>query len=398
MNPAANPLTNALSALSFEDSLSATMLRLRRRSPYFSTLALYTNMVADKRVPIASTDGVRIYINPEKWMNYTNDQRDCILLHEVLHAALLHVTRRHERDPKIWNIAADVVVNGMIVQEKIALLAGSIRQPDLENLPVEEIYELLLKNGGKDKNGKDIGLGDDQADLDENAPWCPSVDDLARYAHDLQAHWRLAHEQARIATSTTQGSMPAGFDREMSQVSAPELDWRTMLWRYLARTPTDFLDFDRRFIGQRMYLDTLDGYSVKAFIAVDTSGSIGGEELSSFLSEVRGITRAYPHVKALLYYIDADLYGPYPIDDSTPMPKPKGGGGTDFRPFFVGIDQLIDDHDIAVCVYLTDGYGTFPDKAPRIDTLWVVSPGGLDPKSFPFGETTRLMGAAAKRK
>lgn len=45
----------------------------------------------------------------------------------------------------------------------------------------------------------------------------------------------------------------------------------------------------------------------------------------------------------------------------------------------------------AVCVYLTDGYGTFPNQAPELPVLWVVTPGGLDLSQFLFGETVRLL-------
>ena len=46
---------------------------------------------------------------------------------------------------------------------------------------------------------------------------------------------------------------------------------------------------------------------------------------------------------------------------------------------------------LSACVYLTDGYGTFPDDAVRRDTIWVVTPGGLDEEEFPFGRVIRLI-------
>ena len=44
----------------------------------------------------------------------------------------------------------------------------------------------------------------------------------------------------------------------------------------------------------------------------------------------------------------------------------------------------------SVCVYLTDGYGSFPDPPPSTPTLWVVAPGGAADDTFPFGEVVRL--------
>lgn len=45
----------------------------------------------------------------------------------------------------------------------------------------------------------------------------------------------------------------------------------------------------------------------------------------------------------------------------------------------------------AVCVYLTDGYGEFPEEAPQLPVLWVVVPGGLPSEEIPYGEICRLI-------
>ena len=58
------------------------------------------------------------------------------------------------------------------------------------------------------------------------------------------------------------------------------------------------------------------------------------------------------------------------------------------RPFFAAVAEL--DLDQGVCVYLTDGYGDFPDDEPALPMLWVVTPGGLDDDRFPFGKVVRM--------
>ncbi len=110
-----------------------------------------------------------------------------------------------------------------------------------------------------------------------------------------------------------------------------------------------------------------------------------------FLSEVQGILKAYPHLNCELYYADAQAYGPYPLEADSEIPPPVGGGGTSFVPFFEKVSVNRDWHSSGVCVYLTDGYGTFPQELPVLPVLWVVTPGGLDPEQFPFGETVQLL-------
>jgi predicted metal-dependent peptidase len=106
-----------------------------------------------------------------------------------------------------------------------------------------------------------------------------------------------------------------------------------------------------------------------------------------------GILRAYPHLVASLYYADAACYGPYPLTEGAEIPRPVGGGGTDFRPFFEAVQKEHEQADTqdGVCIYLTDGCGTFPAEAPVLPVLWVLSPGGLQADKVPFGETVRLI-------
>ena len=126
--------------------------------------------------------------------------------------------------------------------------------------------------------------------------------------------------------------------------------------------------------------------SLRALIAVDTSGSVDDAAVRALVGEVQGVLGAYPHVRATLYYADTEAYGPYDLRPGDDVPAPQGGGGTDFRPIFA----LLDEQEPDVLIYLTDGYGDFPAQAPRVPTLWVVPPGGLEDEGFPFGDVLRL--------
>lgn len=383
--------------------ISASLLRLRMKSPFFATIALFAQFRPTQQLDTAATDGKDIFFNPDYLRSLSHAQQDGLLLHEVLHAALLHVLRRGVREQKVWNVAADIVVNGAIAQQGFELPPGGLRDLKLEHLCVEEIYELLLKKGSDrfslpmaDLIGNGLGeqweysFKTNRRDA-ENAEKSPT-DSLsqARQAA-LETHWRNALQQAAVVARTVnQGKIPAGMERELASLTSPQLDWRSYLWRYLVQTPTDFMGFDRRFIGRGLYLEALVGESVRVFVAVDTSGSIDNEQLRMFLSEVQGILSAYPHLQCDLYYVDAEAYGPYPLNPDSNLPSPKGGGGTSFVPFFSQVQETWDGHQ-GVCIYLTDGYGTFPEQPPELPTLWVVTPGGLDLSQFPFGEAVRLL-------
>jgi len=84
------------------------------RSPFLATLALFARFIPTQHFPTAATDSSDIYYNPNYLLSLLPSQQDGLSLHEVLHAALLHVLRRGVRDAQLWNIAANIVVNGII--------------------------------------------------------------------------------------------------------------------------------------------------------------------------------------------------------------------------------------------------------------------------------------------
>jgi predicted metal-dependent peptidase len=376
-----------------ESILSLLRTRLCTRTPFLGSLILFAETIATDTIPTAATNGRQILINPEFFERLTLDQQEAVLLHEVLHAALLHVSRGVGRDAKRWNIAADIVVNGILTREGFALPKDSVRAQVLERFSVEEVYD-LLETSPWDKKNFPLGSPDLLAQPGGDNEQVLMPGSLGQeQTQAMEAHWRNAIEQANIMAETLlQGSMPASLQRELQTIKRGQLNWRHYLWRYLVRTPIDFRDFDRRFVGRRIYLETLEEETVFVAVAVDTSGSIHNEQVQAFLGEVRSILMAYPHIHCELYYADAALHGPYTLTPYASLPTPIGGGGTDFRPFFTKLAQNLSPWTTTIAVYLTDGYGYFPSQPPSFPVLWVVTPGGRDAVQFPFGETVRLLG------
>ena len=369
----------------FASILSLLRTRLCTRTPFLGSLLLFAETISTDTISTAATNGRQIMINPQFFERLTLDQQEAVLLHEVLHAALLHVSRGMGRDAKRWNIAADIVVNGILTREGFDLPKDSVHEQALERFSVEEVYDLLEKSPWDKKNlslrSPDLLANDKQGSLGNEQ------------MQATEAHWRNAVEQASVMAETLlQGSLPASLTRELENLKPGQLNWRHYLWRYLVRTPIDFRDFDRRFVGKRVYLETLEGETVTVAVAVDTSGSINNEQIQLFLGEVQSILLAYPHLVCHLYYADAALHGPYLLTAYANLPSPIGGGGTDFRPFFTELTHKNSPWTTTLAVYLTDGYGFFPYEPPPFPVLWVVTPGGRDSSYFPFGETVRLVG------
>lgn len=361
----------------FQRLISGSRLRLRGRSAFFATLLLHAEFVPSREVEAAGTDGDRVYVNPEVAAALPPEVLDSLLLHEVLHAALSHVERRGPREKRRWNRAADLIVGGMVSAAGLPVPPAFQRDEHLEKLSVEEVYTSI--------EGQEQGEGED-ADLLDGPPG--DAPPKQGRPGSAARQWQQAMAQARSvdAMSGGHGHDPLGLHRELMRLAPARLDWRAQLWRFLARTPVDFGGFDRRFVGRGLYLEALDDETLSALVAVDTSGSVDDDAVRALVGEVQGVLGAYPHVKATLYYADTEAYGPFELRAGDPVPDPQGGGGTDFRPIFA----LLEAHEPDVLIYLTDGYGDFPDSAPRVPTLWVVPPGGLEDEGFPFGDVLRL--------
>ena len=261
--------------------ISGSMLRLRAHAPFFATLALYARFIPSEHTQTASTDGRDVFYNPDFLARLPPHQRDGLLLHEVLHAALLHLPRRGARDPMRWNVAADIVINGMIAKlDHFGLPSGGVRNEKWEKHTVEEVYELL--------DQKEV------ADFASKAGW----HDLGEEAPDetpLEAYWKQALHQADVVQRAA-GNAPSSLMREVEHLTHPQLDWRSALWRFVVKTPSDFQGFDRRHLGRGLYLEALESDSVDVFVCIDTSGSVGQTYLDLFVSELVGVLHAYPHI------------------------------------------------------------------------------------------------------
>ncbi|WP_027483409.1 vWA domain-containing protein [Deinococcus pimensis] len=378
----------------FEQRIQKAIIELRSRNPFYGVLVMYADPrlathVGAHRVLTACADGRGIYFDAAFAERLSDDELTGVLVHETLHNALLHCVRMGGRDRERWNVAADIVVNAVAEHDGYTLPRGAARDPRVQHLSVEEIYELLASGdlqGHLPLEARDVLPAGPGGPSDEAGPDGESrlLDRSAR--ERLEAYWKDAVRNA-ATTARLAGALPLGARRVVGE-GRPGIDWRAALWRSLTPSRTDFGEFDRRHVHRGLYVEDLASHEVDVAICVDTSGSVGERELGAFLSEVRGILGSYPHVRATLYWADVALHGPFELDHPGGLPAPHGGGGTDFRPFFERT------RDVGVRVYLTDGHGRFPqgEQSPPGRTLWAVTPGGLASEAFPFGEVLRIVG------
>jgi predicted metal-dependent peptidase len=400
-----------------EVRLEHARMRLAARLPFFGVLCLHADHVVRVDVATARTDGRRIEYGEAYCGGLDDAALTGLMLHEVLHCALAHVPRMRGRDALVWNVAADIVVNEVVAQagDGIRLPVGAVRKQDLVGLRTEAVYDRLLASAA----AAPIGFRGDlvSTPLAEGDPWSVGVEvdehhtrgggrqprdpDPATAAAD-EAYWKDALAAARqlersrgdlsqVFGPQGPGTLGSLLERLVEERLEALVDWRTALWQHVVQSPDDFTGLDRRLVGYGLYLEELNGERLDVVVCVDTSGSVDRPMLAAFLGEVRAIAAAHDTVRVTLYYADAALDGPHELDGDWRLPKPRGGGGTDFRPFFARVDQDLRPHAPAVLVYLTDGYGTFPEREPAgATTIWAVPEAARETRDFPFGTVIRM--------
>jgi predicted metal-dependent peptidase len=353
--------------------------------------------------PTMATDGVRLlYAHEFVRELQTDPSRDLVmgvLAHEVLHACFGHIWRRQHREPLLWNIAVDMVDNFILTKNQIDLPDDCVAIPSgWENLSEEEIYERLRKKVNQAlvqaAAQSSLGAGDvlpppmpgsgsgQEVQNGQPRQGGSTTDQLAKIWKD-----RLIRA-AQVAKS--QGRLPAGISEIVDDLLRPQQDWRTLLALFVQPHAYDYdwLRPDRRLLGAYgLYLPTLFGEKVEDLVvAIDTSGSISSGELRTFMSELRGILQAYPHMHVHLVTCDAQVWGWQELTSQDPIPSEiQGRGGTDFRPVF----EEIESRGIrpSATVFLTDGMGDYPEEAPSYPVLWVLTPNYQHP---PFGTVAVL--------
>ena len=128
--------------------IAASQIRLSESLPFFGALLMMAPIVMSDSIPTAATNGRELLFNATFVHSLNANELDGVIVHELLHLALVHVPRRGLRDHMIWNIAADIHINGIIASmRQLQLPAGAIEDFGLASLCVEEIYEKLLHDG-----------------------------------------------------------------------------------------------------------------------------------------------------------------------------------------------------------------------------------------------------------
>lgn len=349
--------------------------------PFFASIFLSLPMREDNSIPTMATDGDEIRYNSEFMSKLTLSETVFILAHETLHCVFQHMTRRGTRNANRWNIAADYIINDLLVSEKIgSVIKGAL----IDSLLVKQgknttegVYDLLPESDG-DKNAGDI-FGGGSLDEVEDAGKDPI--ETSQKENEMRVKIVQAANAAKM-----QGKLSANMTRIVGELTASRVDWRSVLRRFLsdkAKVDLSYAKPKRRFLAEDFYLPSLVGEKLGTIVvAVDCSGSVDEKLLTEFSNEIKAIVSDVSPSMTHVIYFDSEVlnqtsFGP---DDDVVI-KPHGGGGTAFSPIFKHIDKS--NLEPMAVVILTDLECSDFGSEPSYPVMWAATQKG----NAPFGET-----------
>ncbi|GAA1558294.1 hypothetical protein GCM10009804_13850 [Kribbella hippodromi] len=300
----------------------------------------------DIQVAAVNAAAGEIYVNP--LISLTLSEWRFVMAHEMLHAALRHGERVGGRDPYLWNVAADLVINGWLLEMGVGTMPeGTLHDPALKGMSAEEVYDRIttdLRRYRKLATLRGTGLGDVLGHP------LPHTGEGARGA-GLDDIYRRALSTGLAYHDSSRGSLPAGLVEEIRALDHPPLAWDAQLARWFeehvpavdkrrtyaraSRRQSGTPDIPRPGWVRPVELERLPTYGV----VLDTSGSMDRGLLGKALGAIASYSRARDVPAARVVYCDAAAYdaGYLPVDEIAGSIQVRGRGGTVLQP---GVDLL----------------------------------------------------------
>lgn len=322
-----------------------------------------------EEIRIAAVDAAAgiIYVNPAAGL--LEEELKFVLAHEFLHAGLGHQERCQGRDPYLWNIACDYVINGWLCEMRIGELprVGGMWDETLKGLSAEEIYDKIICNirqYAKEDTFRGYGKGDLAS-----GSGLPGIKGIGEGLSLDEFCKRALMEGLEYCQRSGRGRIPAGLIQEIRALAMPPIPWDVELARWFDQY---FPELEKRRtygrpsrrqgatpdIPRPRYVPKEELADGRTFgVVVDTSGSMSSELIGKALGSIAsyGAAREVPLVRVI--FCDAAAYdaGFLAPEDIAGRVEVKGRGGTVLQPGIDLLEQAQDFPKKGPILIITDG-------------------------------------------
>lgn len=362
-------------------------------------------------VHFMGTDGTHLFYDPERLIDRYRRNRVLInrgYLHLVLHCIFRHLWKPRRENRQLWDLACDIameyVLDGL-PQRGIQLPASWFRQNFYETLrakikvpTAESVYKLLEEMR---LPPWELERLEEEFRIDDHSFWPDPEKRPPVGAPSPQQQWDDIRKKMQTDMETTSRDTAQESQALLQLVrveNRQRYDYRRFLRKFSVLREELQLDpdtFDPIFYayGMQLYgnmpliepLETRENRKIEDFvIAVDTSMSCSGELVRAFLEQTYAVLKDTESFfrKVNIHIIQCDeavrsdrkITSEEELRDYMDHFELIGSGGTDFRPVFRYVDELIESHAfrrLKGLIYFTDGRGVFPLHRPPYDTAFV---------------------------
>ncbi len=342
--------------------------------PLLGALAAAFDIVEDPQlcarlgISIAAVDAEsqEIFINPAAGL----DEHECrfVMAHELLHVGLRHQARREGRDPFLWNVACDYVINGWLVEMKVGDLPqlGALHDPELKDESAEAVYDRIVSDTRRFRKLatlRGVGVGDM---LERGVPRHTRPGDgvdLDEFYRRCMGQGLAYHEEAG------RGLLPAGLVEEIRALAQPPIPWDVRLARWFddhfapLETVRTYARPSRRQsstpdIPRPRWVPAPGAEDGRTFgVVLDTSGSMDRDLLAKALGTIASYSIARDVAAVRVVFCDAATYdeGYMAPDAIADRVRVKGRGGTILQPAIDLLERAEDFPPAGPLLVITDG-------------------------------------------
>lgn len=345
--------------------------------PLLSALAASFTLVEDEEVCDAMDVGIaaisdeaqEIYFNPRVRMS--EDEARFVVAHELLHSGLRHIARRQGRDPWLWNVACDFVINDWLIEMQVGTPPediGYLHDVSLRGLSAEEVYDRIvsdLRLRRKLVKARTMNGGErDMLDGTHGPAWWRGG------GADLDTFYRRAlSEGLELHLGRGRGFLPAGLVEDVRSLLQPPIPWDVELAQWLDQffppleRKRSYARAHRRQsatpdIPRPAWVAPDEQRSSRVFAAViDTSGSMSRVDLGKALGAIASYAMSRDVGFVRLIQCDAAAHDSGYIEPETLLDRVQitGRGGTVLMPGIRLIEAADDYPKDGPILIITDG-------------------------------------------
>lgn len=361
----------------------------------------------EESIETFGTDGENMYYSADRLLQvYPRNPRflDRLYLHSVLHCIFSHLWLCGHRDRHLWDLACDIMVEYTIdhLDKECTRRAISWTRKDIYTrlekqkvgMSAPVIYQMI-----QDIDAEQWSMLQQEFYTDTHKYW-PSEEKIAPSAQTPQKQWEQIARQTQMQMEQRGADQAAGqeFLEQELRAGRSRRSYRDFLRKFavlreeMHLNPEEF-DLNYYSYGLRLYgnmpliepVETREVRKIRDFVVViDTSYSTNGELVKAFLQETFGILMAsnqfFSGCRIHIIQCDDQVQRDQIVTNERELEillrgfTVMGGGGTDFRPAFTYVNQLIQDGqlpNLKGMIYFTDGKGIYPGKRPEYETAFL---------------------------